>query len=44
MEDIRPYLSEDDQRRIVAPREDDRRTFEWETPSDDEMPFHIPRD
>jgi hypothetical protein len=44
MEDIRPYLIEDDQRRIAALREEERRTFEWEAPSDEEMPFHIPRD
>jgi hypothetical protein len=47
MEDIRPYRIEEEKRsepRIVTTHEDDRRTFEWDAPSDDEVPFHIPRD
>jgi|GEM_PF-5524594 len=48
MEDIRPYGIEDQERRErhnVSPRDDERRTFDWEVPqSDDEVPFHIPRD
>jgi hypothetical protein len=44
MEDIRPYLSDEEQRRIVTTREEERRTLEWDVPSEDEVPFHIPRD
>lgn len=40
MEDIRTYrIEEDDQRRI----QDDERA-EYNAASDDEVPFHIPRD
>jgi hypothetical protein len=39
MEDVRNYrIEEEDQRRI----DEDRR--ELSAPSDDEVPFHIPRD
>ncbi|HEX7152193.1 MAG TPA: hypothetical protein VF618_11960 [Thermoanaerobaculia bacterium] len=42
MEDIRPYRTDDDDRRKFN---DDDRRIEWvEKPADDEVPFHIPRD
>ena len=41
MEDIRTYRSEEDEQWQIA--EEDR--IEWKvSPTDDEVPFHIPRD
>jgi hypothetical protein len=40
MEDIRTYRNYDDDQRNAP---DDERT-EWVTASDDEPPFHVPRD
>ena len=41
MEDVRPYSIENEPKE----REDERRTeFEAVTKTDDEVPFHIPRD
>jgi len=42
MEDIRTYRDQDDQRR--NPNNDDDRIEYGAAPSDDEVPFHIPRD
>ncbi|HET7433562.1 MAG TPA: hypothetical protein VFN10_02495 [Thermoanaerobaculia bacterium] len=43
MEDIRTYRMDEDRdgRRV---REEERRDVWWETQSDDDVPFHIPRD
>lgn len=41
MEDIRPYVIEDDEQR--REREDER-VERSAAPADDEVPFHIPRD
>lgn len=43
MEDIRPYrIEEDDTRR--REREEERVEYGVSSPTDDEVPFHIPRD
>jgi hypothetical protein len=44
MEDIRTYRIDEEETRRVNDQSNDRERSEYNASSDDEVPFHIPRD